>query len=100
MKLITLLAALLVPGVAHALEINVASRAQLEQLNGVGVTMAERMLSERERAPFAGWDDLLRRVKGISSKRVQQWQAQGVTVNGDGGVFTVVVPGTAKGQKK
>lgn len=84
MKRNLLAAVLLCPLVAASLEINVASRAQLEQLNGVGVTMAEQMLAERAKAPFAGWEDLRRRVKGIGSKRAAQWQAQGVTVNGEG----------------
>ena len=69
----------------QALEINEASRAQIEQLDGVGVTMADRMLEERARQPFAGWDDLRRRVKGLGPSRIEQWQAQGVTVNGEPG---------------
>ena len=51
MKRNLLAAVLLCPLVAASLEINVASRAQLEQLNGVGVTMAEQMLAERAKAP-------------------------------------------------
>jgi competence protein ComEA len=69
---------------ASALEINDANRAQLEQLKGVGVTLAEKILVEREKARFSGWDDLRQRVKGISGKRVTEWQAKGVTVNGEG----------------
>jgi competence protein ComEA len=69
------------PGAA-AQEINTATRAQLEQLNGIGVTMAERIVVERERAPFTGWEDLERRVKGMRGARVQRLQAQGATVNG------------------
>jgi competence protein ComEA len=99
MRRFTLLALLLGPFAALALEINDASRAQLEQLNGVGVTMAEQMLAERAKAPFAGWDDLRTRVKGIGSRRVQEWQAQGVTVNGERN-GTVVAPKPAKEQGK
>lgn len=84
MKLNTLIAALLVSSSASALEINDANRAQLEQLNGVGVTLAEKILVERDKARFAGWDELRQRVKGISGKRVAEWQAKGVTVNGEG----------------
>lgn len=67
---------------AVAQEINDATRAQLEQLNGIGVTMADRILLERERRPFADWDDLERRVKGVRGARAQRLRAQGVTVNG------------------
>jgi competence protein ComEA len=65
-----------------AQEINTASRAELEALNGIGVTMAERILLERDKAPFKSWDDLERRVKGMRGARTQRLQAQGATVNG------------------
>jgi len=100
MKSIALLFGCLLPFFAAALEINDANRAQLEQLNGVGVTMADEMLRERAKAPFAGWDDLRKRVKGIGRKRAAQWQAQGVTVNGEDGSETAVAPKPAKEQGK
>jgi competence protein ComEA len=77
-------AALYLAGIqcAGAQEINTATRAELEQLNGIGVTMAERILVERERAPFTSWEDLERRVKGMRGARVTRLQAQGATVNG------------------
>ncbi len=65
-----------------ALELNDATRAQLEQLDGVGVAMAERVLNERAKAPFRDWDDLQRRVKGLRGARSARLRAQGVTVNG------------------
>jgi DNA polymerase III alpha subunit (gram-positive type) len=92
MKLFSLLVALLISAGANALEINQANRAQLEQLDGIGVVLADKMLKERSQAPFAGWTDLRKRVKGISGKRVQQWQSSGVTVNGERGSFTAVAP--------
>lgn len=73
---------LLAPSVAGALEINEASRAQLEQLNGLGVARVEQILRERERAPFVDWDDLRARVKGIGVRGAQRLGAQGLTVNG------------------
>lgn len=66
----------------RALEINEASRAQLEQVNGLGVATVERILQERAKAPFTDWVDLQRRVKGLSGKRLEQLQARGVRVNG------------------
>ena len=80
-----LLAIAVLPLRLQALEINEASRAQIEQLDGAGVTMADRMLEERARQPFAGWDDLRKRIKGLGPRRIAQWQAQGVTVNGERG---------------
>jgi competence protein ComEA len=68
-----------------AQEVNTATRAELERLDGLGVTMTERLLVERERAPFRNWDDLERRVRGIKGARAQRLQAQGATVNGERG---------------
>jgi len=67
---------------AKALEINTASRAQLEQLRGLGVETTAHILEERARVPFSGWDDLGRRVKGVRGKRAQQLAGQGLTVDG------------------
>ncbi len=67
---------------AHAIDINTANRAELEQLNGLGVSTAARVLDERAKAPFADWADLSRRVKGIKAQRMEQLRQQGVTVNG------------------
>jgi competence protein ComEA len=69
-------------GAAPGQEINDATRAQLEQLNGIGVAMAERILIERNKAPFTGWEDLARRVKGMRGARIERLKAQGVTVAG------------------
>jgi DNA uptake protein ComE-like DNA-binding protein len=75
--------ALTLPLAAAALEINDASRAQLEQLNGLGVPTVAAILAEREKnGPFTGWADLQRRVKGFKEKRLAQLDRQGLTVNG------------------
>ncbi|HYS15059.1 MAG TPA: DUF655 domain-containing protein [Burkholderiaceae bacterium] len=83
LALLACVASLIGLNCASAQEINTATRAELEQLNGIGVTMAERILIERERAPFKNWGDLERRVKGMRGARVQRLQAQGATVNGE-----------------
>ncbi len=79
-----LLLSCLLSGQAVAVDINTATRAELEQLNGLGVSTAARVLDERAKAPFADWADLSRRVKGIKAQRVAQLRQQGVTVNGQG----------------
>lgn len=99
MKCFALLLAACLPLAVQALEINGASRADLEQLRGVGVTLADKMLKERDKAPFAGWEDLRARVKGLGARRVQEWQGQGVTVNGERGVFTAAAPRQPKETK-
>ena len=80
-RFLTLLG-LLLPVAAAALEINTATRGQLEQLNGLGVATVERILQAREQRPFADWQDLAARVSGLRGKRAAQLDRQGLTVGG------------------
>ena len=80
MRVLSILA--LLPLAASALEINTATRAQLEQLPGLGVATTERILQARGERPFADWNDLAQRVQGIGGKRAEQLHRQGLTVNG------------------
>lgn len=71
------------PLAAAALEINDANRAQLEQLNGLGVETTARILAEHEKnGAFRNWADLQKRIKGLSGKRLEQLDQQGLTVAG------------------
>jgi len=80
MRVLSILA--LLPLAASALEINTATRAQLEQLPGLGVATTERILQARGERPFADWNDLAARVSGLRGKRAEQLDRQGLTVNG------------------
>jgi competence protein ComEA len=65
--------ALTLPGGARALEINDASRAELERLDGVGVATATRILEERERGgAFRDWADLAARVPGLRGRNLER----------------------------
>jgi len=61
------------------LELNSASRAELESLTGIGPELAERLLAAR---PFKDWQDLRRRVAGIGPKLAAKLSAQGLRVQG------------------
>jgi competence protein ComEA len=82
MRMPLALIALLQAAAAAALEVNTATRAELEQLRGLGVATTERILRERSRQPFADWDDLAARGAGLRGKRAEQLDQQGLTVNG------------------
>lgn len=71
-------------GTAAAVEINQASRAELEAITGIGPDMAARMLSARISGPFKNWNDLRARVKGIGQGSARRWSSQGLTVDGNG----------------
>lgn len=80
------LAALLVTGStgAHAerIDVNHASEAQLDSLNGLGPATTRRILAERDKAPFKSWQDLLARVKGLGPSHAAKLSAQGLAVEG------------------
>ena len=71
-------------GAALALEINLASEAELDSVRGMGPAMSRAILAERQVKPFSGWADLMQRVKGIRSASAERFTAQGLTVNGQG----------------
>jgi len=83
------------PGAVLALELNTATQRQLEQLDGIGATLARRIVDERRRhGDFHHWDDLRHRVRGISQDKAGHWSEQGLTVSGDylPRVFVAKVP--------
>ena len=80
-RLLTLLLGML-PALGAAVEVNTASRAELERLSGLGVVTTERILEARAERPFADWNDPAARVAGISARRAEDLARQGLTVNG------------------
>jgi competence protein ComEA len=67
---------------AITLEINSASRAQLESLPGIGPDLAGRILMARAAQPFTGWADLRRRVRGLGAALAKRLSADGLRVRG------------------
>jgi competence protein ComEA len=64
------------------MELNQASRAELESLPGLGVQLVERLLIARAKRPFSDWADLRGRVAGIGAATAKKLSAQGLRVNG------------------
>jgi competence protein ComEA len=64
------------------LDVNTASRADLEALRGLGVVMTERLLVARQAHPFRDWADLRHRVRGLSPARLRELSQQGLRVRG------------------
>ncbi|MFZ9429326.1 MAG: ComEA family DNA-binding protein [Burkholderiaceae bacterium] len=50
------------------IDLNQATRAEIEAVRGVGVELAERVLSARAHGPFRDWQDARRRVKGLGKR--------------------------------
>ncbi len=64
------------------LELNSASRAQLEALPGLGPQLVDRLLLARQQAPFSSWSDLQRRVRGIGPRLAARLSAAGLRIEG------------------
>ena len=63
-----------------ALDINLASEAELDGLRGLGPAFTRRVMAERDIRPFTDWPDLMRRVSGMGRLTAQKLSAQGLTV--------------------
>jgi len=64
------------------LELNAATRAELESLPGIGPALAERLLQARQQRRFDDWADLMRRVRGIRAAMAAKLSALGLRING------------------
>ncbi len=78
---VTLAGALLAPAAAAAVDVNIATTQQLQEVKGIGPKMARVIIDERERGGrFASIDDLSERVKGIGPKKAASMQSSGLIV--------------------
>lgn len=86
---VTLAGALLAPAAAAAaaaVDVNIATTQQLQEVKGIGPKMARVIVDERERGGrFASIDDLSERVKGIGPKKAASMQSSGLIVGVAGG---------------
>lgn len=67
---------------AQTLDLAQARELDLDGLRGLGPATTQRILAERERAPFRDWADFMQRVPGIGARKAAQLSAQGLRVNG------------------
>lgn len=67
---------------ASTQDLNTASEADLDSLKGVGPATTQRILAERDKAPFVDWADLVARVKGFRAPTARKLSKQGLTING------------------
>lgn len=65
-----------------AVDVNRATEADLDGLNGVGPATTQLILKERKKGDFKDWADLMHRVKGIGDARATKLSAAGLTVSG------------------
>lgn len=63
-------------GDANGVNLNSASREELERVGGLGPDRAERIIQQR---PIRSWDDL-KNMEGFSDKLVQDLRQAGATI--------------------
>ncbi|MEP6825186.1 MAG: helix-hairpin-helix domain-containing protein [Ramlibacter sp.] len=65
-----------------AVDVNKASAADLDGVNGIGPSASAKILTERKKGDFKDWADFTVRVKGIKDAKAKKLSAAGLTVNG------------------
>jgi competence protein ComEA len=65
-----------------AVDVNKASAAELDAIQGIGPSLSGKILKERNKGSFKDWPDLMHRVSGMGEKSSAKFSAQGLTVNG------------------
>jgi competence protein ComEA len=62
-------------------EVNTATEAELDSINGIGPAMSSKILAERKKGDFKNWNDFMGRVKGVREANATKFSAQGMMVN-------------------
>lgn len=67
---------------AAAVDVNQATRADLESVKGIGPALSGKILAARDEARFKDWSDLVDRVGGLGPGNAAKLSANGLTVAG------------------
>jgi competence protein ComEA len=67
---------------AWALELNLATEAELDGLKGMGPSLSRKVLAARNVQAFSSWADFRQRVSGIGAAKAKQFSEQGLTIQG------------------
>ena len=76
------IAAALAATAAWAVDVNRATRAELEAVRGLGPGIVSTILDERQQGPYRDWPEFVRRVKGVKEATAVKLSAAGLTVGG------------------
>jgi competence protein ComEA len=81
-KLFTFFAAMSLVAAFAAVDVNKGSAAELDSIKGIGPATSALIMTERKKAEFKNWDDLISRVKGLGAKTAAKLSEGGLTVGG------------------
>ena len=84
-----------------AVDVNQASRADLETVKGIGPGLSAKIIEARKAGTFKGWGDLVERVSGIGAGNASRLSQAGLTVAGTAYDASASAPAkAAKGSAK
>jgi competence protein ComEA len=97
---IALLLAVFALNAFAAVDANVASRADLETVKGIGPGLSAKIIDARKEGTFKNWNDLVERVVGIGSRNAGKLSQAGLTVAGTPfDASAAAMPSTTKNAK-
>jgi DNA uptake protein ComE-like DNA-binding protein len=70
------------PAATAPVDANLASRADLETIKGIGPALAGKILAARQSGSFKDWADLVDRVAGVGPGSAARLSSAGLTVAG------------------
>jgi competence protein ComEA len=81
-KILLILATLYTAASFAGVDVNRASEAELDSINGVGPSISSKILDERKKGNFKDWADLIHRVHGVGEANATRLSNAGLTVGG------------------
>ena len=81
-RLLALFAFLYAAAAMAAVDVNKANAAELDSIKGIGPVMSQRILDERQKAPFKDWNDCMSRVNGVGPATAAKVSDSGLRVQG------------------
>jgi competence protein ComEA len=95
-KFIAAMLATLALNAFAAVDINRASRAELETVKGIGPGLSAKILKAREAGEFRSWSDMVQRVPGVGGASAGKLSKAGLTVGGAPLDASTLPPATTK----
>ena len=81
-KILAFFAAMSLVAAFAAVDVNKATEAELDGIDGIGPAVSRIIMAERKKGEFKNWDDFVARVKGVREKNAARFSAGGLTVGG------------------